>query len=91
MRPLATEANRLAPFGTTYTWVPREQNKHADRLANEALDGKRDGVTVALATRDCRASLDEPDSATGGRSGERGPAATELAAGRPHPVLRRPR
>jgi broad specificity phosphatase PhoE/ribonuclease HI len=47
MRPLATEANRLAPFGTTYTWVPREQNKHADRLANEALDGKRDGVTVA--------------------------------------------
>ena len=46
MRPLAMEANRLAPFGTTYTWVPREQNKHADRLANEALDGKRDGVTV---------------------------------------------
>ena len=25
----------------TYTWVPREQNRHADRLANEALDGKR--------------------------------------------------
>ena len=47
MRPLAMEANRLAPFGTTYTWVPREQNKHADRLANEALDGKRNGVTVA--------------------------------------------
>jgi ribonuclease H / adenosylcobalamin/alpha-ribazole phosphatase len=46
MRPLAMEANRLAPFGTTYTWVPREQNKHADRLANEALDGKRSGVTV---------------------------------------------
>ncbi|GAW51627.1 MULTISPECIES: bifunctional RNase H/acid phosphatase [unclassified Nocardioides] len=47
MRPLASEANRLAPFGTTYTWVPREQNKHADRLANEALDGIRSGVTVA--------------------------------------------
>jgi broad specificity phosphatase PhoE/ribonuclease HI len=46
MRPLATEANRLAPFGTTYTWVPRAQNGHADRLANEALDGKRSGVTV---------------------------------------------
>ncbi len=46
MRPLAMEANRLAPFGTTYTWVPREQNKHADRLANEALDGKRSGVTT---------------------------------------------
>jgi ribonuclease H / adenosylcobalamin/alpha-ribazole phosphatase len=46
MKPLATEANRLAPFGTTYTWMPREQNKHADRLANEALDGTRFGVTV---------------------------------------------
>ena len=57
MRPLATEANRLAPFGTTYTWVPREQNKHADRLANEALDGKRDGVTAVGA-----ALVDEPDT-----------------------------
>ena len=46
MVPLAQEANRLAPFGTTYTWVPREKNKHADRLANEALDGVRNGVTV---------------------------------------------
>ena len=50
MKPLALEANRLAPFGTTYTWVPREQNKHADRLANEALDGKRSGVTVPSAS-----------------------------------------
>jgi probable phosphoglycerate mutase len=46
MKPLAIEANRLAPSGTTYTWIPREQNKHADRLVNEALDGKRSGVTV---------------------------------------------
>ena len=48
MKPLAIEANRLAPFGTTYTWIPREQNKYADRLVNEALDGKRSGVTVAV-------------------------------------------
>lgn len=46
MRPLAMEANRLAPFGTTYTWVPRERNKHADRLANLALDGTRSGVST---------------------------------------------
>jgi probable phosphoglycerate mutase len=46
MKPLALRANALAPFGTTYTWVPREQNKHADRLANEALDGVRSGVTL---------------------------------------------
>jgi probable phosphoglycerate mutase len=45
MRPLALEANRLAPPGTVYTWVPREQNKHADRLANEALDGP-EGVVI---------------------------------------------
>ncbi len=42
MRPLALEANRLAPPGTTYTWVPRDQNAHADRLANEALDAPED-------------------------------------------------
>lgn len=56
MRPLAAEAKRLAPPGTTYTWVPREQNKHADRLANEALDGKRSGVTAVSA-----ALVDEPE------------------------------
>jgi len=44
MRPLAIEANRLAPIGTTFTWVPRAQNSHADRLANEALDGVRDAT-----------------------------------------------
>ncbi|MFC6344505.1 histidine phosphatase family protein, partial [Nocardioides hankookensis] len=41
MQALAEEARELAPAGTTYTWIPREQNKHADRLVNEALDGKR--------------------------------------------------
>lgn len=38
MRPLAMAANRLAPFGTTWTWIPRERNKHADALLNVALD-----------------------------------------------------
>ena len=47
MRPLVEEARALAPAGTVYAWVPREQNKHADRLANEALDGLRHGVTLA--------------------------------------------
>ena len=44
MKPLALEARRLAPAGTTFTWVPRERNTHADRLANEALDGLRDAA-----------------------------------------------
>ncbi|MGZ8743340.1 MAG: bifunctional RNase H/acid phosphatase [Nocardioides sp.] len=38
MRPLAMAANRLAPPGTTYTWIPRERNVYADRILNEALD-----------------------------------------------------
>ncbi|GAA1538213.1 bifunctional RNase H/acid phosphatase [Nocardioides humi] len=46
MRALAAEAGALAPDGTTYTWVPRAENAHADRLANEALDGTRVGVSV---------------------------------------------
>lgn len=40
LRSLAETAGRLAPDGTTYTWVPRAENSHADRLANEALDGR---------------------------------------------------
>jgi ribonuclease H / adenosylcobalamin/alpha-ribazole phosphatase len=38
MRPLALQAQRLAPPEVTWTWVPRAQNAHADRLLNEALD-----------------------------------------------------
>jgi probable phosphoglycerate mutase len=69
LRPLAMQANRLAARRsgtTTYTWIPREQNKHADRLVNEALDGKRSGVTVhigAAAQETLDLELDEPDSA----------------------------
>ncbi|MCF2533203.1 bifunctional RNase H/acid phosphatase [Yinghuangia soli] len=39
MRDLAEEARAVYPPGQVkYTWVPREKNKHADRLANEAMD-----------------------------------------------------
>ncbi|NEE01996.1 bifunctional RNase H/acid phosphatase [Phytoactinopolyspora halotolerans] len=40
MRPLALRAQRIfPPDAVTYTWVPRAQNAHADRLLNDALDG----------------------------------------------------
>jgi probable phosphoglycerate mutase len=41
LRPLAAQARQAArALGrVTYTWMPRERNKHADRLANEAMDG----------------------------------------------------
>ena len=45
MKPLARKAAGLvAGFErVTFTWVPRAQNSHADRLANEAMDAARDG------------------------------------------------
>ncbi|MDX3664277.1 bifunctional RNase H/acid phosphatase [Streptomyces sp. ID05-26A] len=40
MQPLAREAQEVArDLGrVTYEWIPRERNKQADRLANEAMD-----------------------------------------------------
>jgi ribonuclease H / adenosylcobalamin/alpha-ribazole phosphatase len=40
LRPLAVQASQTARgLGrVTYTWVPRERNTHADRLANKAMD-----------------------------------------------------
>lgn len=46
MKPLAIQARAIfAPDRVTYVWVPRERNKHADRLANEALDAAARGET----------------------------------------------
>lgn len=60
MRPLAVEANRLAPIGTVFTWVPRAQNAHADRLANEALDDARDPGIHVLAGEEGETPAGEP-------------------------------
>ncbi|MCW7943667.1 hypothetical protein AAW14_16815 [Streptomyces hygroscopicus] len=39
MRPLAMQAAAVFPGDrVTYEWIPRDRNKHADRLANEAMD-----------------------------------------------------
>jgi ribonuclease HI len=40
LRSLAEQASQAArALGqVTYTWVPRERNTHADRLANQAMD-----------------------------------------------------
>lgn len=41
MKPLAGNASRLLKDFTSVTlsWIPRAQNAHADRLANQAMDG----------------------------------------------------
>ncbi|MGW6390079.1 bifunctional RNase H/acid phosphatase [Streptomyces sp. NPDC055103] len=44
MKPLAAQAGRIFPAGQVrYEWIPRELNKHADRLANEAMDAGKQG------------------------------------------------
>ncbi|MCU1621475.1 MAG: Phosphoglycerate mutase [Frankiales bacterium] len=45
LRPLAREATQLlGRFDSfTATWIPRERNKYADRLANEAMDAAAQG------------------------------------------------
>ncbi|HQR28302.1 MAG TPA: reverse transcriptase-like protein, partial [Nocardioides sp.] len=80
MRPLAVEANRLAPFGTTYTWVPRAENAHADRLANEALDGLRHGVTVGGEPPAAWAEPLEEETAEPGAPEAAAPASAEAPA-----------
>ncbi|MFI9079605.1 bifunctional RNase H/acid phosphatase [Streptomyces sioyaensis] len=64
MKPLAAEARSVFPADrVSYEWIPRAQNKHADRLANEAMDAGRSGKQWE--PRDSRAAL---DSAVPGRS-----------------------
>ena len=44
MRTLAKSAMQAhEPSLVTYRWIPREENAHADRLANKALDERVDG------------------------------------------------
>ncbi|MFG2212014.1 bifunctional RNase H/acid phosphatase [Streptomyces sp. NPDC048638] len=59
MKPLAAEAKTAFPAArVTYEWIPREKNKHADRLANEAMDAGKNGKQWE--PRDSRAALDAP-------------------------------
>ena len=48
LRELAEKAWRLSEgMEVSYEWVPREKNKRADRLSNEALDGASPKKRVA--------------------------------------------
>ncbi|WP_193613109.1 bifunctional RNase H/acid phosphatase [Nocardioides lijunqiniae] len=79
MRPLAAEATRLAPPGTTYTWIPRGDNAHADRLVNEALDGVREGVTSPEPSDDEDSLIEEIESPAAAAEGDR-PATVQSQA-----------
>lgn len=58
LQPLALEA-RTAARGlgrTSYRWIPREQNAHADRLANAAMDGHAAATRAPQAVDERRTS-----------------------------------
>ncbi|MFM1722190.1 bifunctional RNase H/acid phosphatase [Rhodococcus sp. PAM 2766] len=63
MIPLAQRAREVAGgfARVTYTWIPRAENSHADRLANEAMDGE-DAITSGFDVADT-ALVDAPEVA----------------------------
>lgn len=70
MKPLAAEAARVfPPAQVTYEWIPRAQNKHADRLANEAMDagkrGERWSASDSTAEFDARAARSAAEAPAG--------------------------
>ncbi|WP_399938975.1 bifunctional RNase H/acid phosphatase [Streptomyces sp. BBFR25] len=82
MKPLATEASRVFPPGrVTYEWIPRAHNKHADRLANEAMDagarGEQWSPSASTADLDTGGTADRA-----ARAGEAGAGARDGAGAR---------
>lgn len=68
LRPLALEAGALARrLRVTWQWIPREKNKDADRLANEAMDAAAKGRPW------------QPSGSAGTGSARTGPAGTGSA------------
>lgn len=69
MIPLAARARELAAQfeQVGYTWIPREQNAHADRLANAAMDGTWDPAaqTPTAQAPEPAASQPKEDSSPG--------------------------
>ncbi|MER7051459.1 bifunctional RNase H/acid phosphatase [Streptomyces sp. NPDC000351] len=74
MKPLAAQAARVFPPGrVTYEWIPRASNKHADRLANEAMDagarGERWSASTSTAELDAGAAAGAPEAGIGADTG----------------------
>ncbi|MFE9825012.1 bifunctional RNase H/acid phosphatase [Streptomyces sp. NPDC005791] len=87
MKPLAAEAASILPASSvTYEWIPREQNKHADRLANEAMDAGRRGEQwdAASSTADMETMrtlvLPEPQLPPSGPPGDAAAGAAKVRA-----------
>ncbi|MFF5314026.1 bifunctional RNase H/acid phosphatase [Streptomyces massasporeus] len=80
MKPLAAQAARIfPPDRVTYEWIPRAQNKHADRLANEAMDAGARGEQWSEA--ESTAELDTAGEVAAGGAGASGTAGAAGSAG----------
>ncbi|MFF4396029.1 bifunctional RNase H/acid phosphatase [Streptomyces sp. NPDC001480] len=87
MKPLAAQAARVFPAGqVTYEWIPRERNKHADRLANEAMDagakGEQWSPSASRAALDTPPALPEPSGPPGDAAAGAAKARAALTTGR---------
>jgi probable phosphoglycerate mutase len=86
MKPLAAEAARVFPPGrVTYEWIPRASNKHADRLANEAMDagarGERWSPSTSTAELDAGGTAARAAADSSSAAATSSPAAASSPAG----------
>ncbi|MEU9480695.1 bifunctional RNase H/acid phosphatase [Streptomyces sp. NPDC048191] len=87
MKPLATESRTVfPPDRVTYEWIPREQNKHADRLANEAMDagakGEQWSPSLSRAALETASAAPPPAGPPGDAAAGAAKARAALAGGR---------
>ncbi|GAB1329888.1 bifunctional RNase H/acid phosphatase [Streptomyces sennicomposti] len=86
LKPLATTAARVfPPDRVTYEWIPRERNKHADRLANEAMDAGARGEQWSPSASTAALDAGARDTAGPGAPAPGAPASTGPASGTPAP------
>jgi ribonuclease H / adenosylcobalamin/alpha-ribazole phosphatase len=84
MKPLAMEARSLASgfSSVRFTWVPRARNKHADRLANEAMDaaakGRKWDPSSSTASLDDEEADPAPATSSTGWGAPSGPPTTTV-------------
>ena len=80
MIPLARAARELADgfSRVSYTWIPREQNSHADQLANEAMDAAAAASPARVAAQPAAASAAPASTPAPGWTGATGTPTTLL-------------
>ena len=82
MKPLALQAAAVFPAEqVTYEWIPREQNKHADRLANEAMDAGKRGEQRDASRSTAAGGAVQPAERSGGSAANAGADPAERSGG----------